>query len=112
MAFFVKMTPRNAALWMFLGLKEGVRTIIARVYGVPSREEGVVQFVEEHRLLHEGSVVVADNVGIFERSVHSYLDHVRRSEHYDTKHHKIPMEYEDRIADGVEVSVWHGAPSH
>ncbi len=249
MAFFVKITPRNAALWMLLGLKEGVRMLVARLHGVPSREEDVVQFVEEHaragdpdgvisamdeyarnkrflmnvgkakgaileqaledsgavrvlelggycgysavrvaqhltregsklvsveksprfaeiaqrivdyaglsdrveiivgdagdviphlegpfdlvfidhwkerylpdllliekhRLLHEGSVVVADNVGIFEHSVRSYLDHVRRSEHYDTSHHKTHLEYEDRIVDGVEVSVWHDAPSH
>ena len=249
MAFFVKITPRNAAPWMFLGVKEGLRMLAARLHGAPSREEGVVQFVEEHaragdpdsvisamdeyarskrflmnvgmakgailekaledsgavrvlelggycgysavraarhltldgsklvsiekspqfaeiaqrivdyaglsdrveiivgdagdviphlegpfdlvfidhwkerylpdlllierhQLLHEGSVVVADNVGIFEHSVRNYLDHVRRSEHYDTSHHKTHMEYEDHIADGVEVSVWHSAPSH
>jgi len=249
MAFFVKITPRNFAPWIVLGLKESVRTLSARLHGGPGREEGVVRFVEEHarrgdpdsvvaamddyalskrflmnvgrakgaileqaledsgarrilelggycgysavrtgrhlthegskivsiekspqfaeiaerivefaglgdrveivvgdagdiiphlegpfdlvfidhwkerylpdllliekhNLLHEGSVVVADHVGIFEHSVRTYLEHVRRSEHYETSHHKTHMEYEDHIPDGVEVSVWHNVASH
>lgn len=249
MAFFVKITPRNAVPWIFLGVKEGLRMLAARLRGAPSREEDVVQFVEEHTragdpdsvisamdeyarskrflmnvgkvkgaileqaleqsastrvlelggycgysairtarvlrgadskivsieksekfaevaqlmvnfaglsdrvqiivgdagdviphlegpfdlvfidhwkerylpdllliekhdLLHEGSVVVADNVGIFEHSVRNYLEHVRRSDHYETHNYKSHMEYEDHIEDGVEISVWHGAPSH
>lgn len=249
MAFFVRITPSNFAPWVFLGLKECVRSVSARVHGRPGREEGVVQFVvdharpgdpdsvlaamdryalterflrnvgkakgaileqaleragagqvlelggycgysairtarllngedsklvsieksqkfaeiarlmvdfsglgdrveiivgdagdviprlegpfdlvfidhwkerylpdllliEKHNLLHEGSVVVADNVGIFEHSVRNYLEHVRCSEHYETRNQKSHMEYEDHIEDGVEISIWHNAASH
>ena len=248
MAFFVKITPRNFAPWIFFGLKDCARTLSARMHGGPGREEGVIQFVvdhatpgdpdsvlaamdryalterflrnvgkakgaileqaleqahacrilelggycgysairtarllksadsklfsieksqkfaeiaqlivdfaglgdrieiivgdagdviphldgpfdlifidhwkerylpdllliEKHNLLHEGSVVVADNVGIFEHSVRSYLEHVRCSEHYETHNQKSHMEYEDHIEDGVEISVWHEAAS-
>lgn len=68
--------------------------------------------IEKHDLLHEGSVVVADKVGIFEGAVRAYLNHVRQSEHYDTSHYDTHMEYDEHIPDGVEVSVWHNAPSH
>jgi len=67
--------------------------------------------IEKHNLLHEGSVVVADNVGIFEHSVRNYLEHVRHSAHYETQNHKSHMEYEDHIEDGVEISVWHNVAS-
>lgn len=65
--------------------------------------------VEKHGLMHEGSIVVADHVGIFETSLRKYLEHVRDPAHYQTRHHKAHMEYEDHIEDGVEVSVWRHA---
>jgi len=47
--------------------------------------------------LHNGSVVVADNAGIFERPMRNYLNYVRTSGKYDSKY--IPVD-----EDGVEVS--------
>lgn len=47
--------------------------------------------------LHNGSVVVADNAGIFEKLMRDYLNYVRTSGKYDSKY--IPAD-----EDGVEVS--------
>ena len=50
------------------------------------------------RKLHRGSVVVADNAGIFADQMKDYLNHVRSSRKYSSK-------YESFGEDGVEVSV-------
>ncbi|UCD45949.1 MAG: class I SAM-dependent methyltransferase [Candidatus Bathyarchaeota archaeon] len=55
-----------------------------------------LMLVEER--LHAGSVVVADNVGSFHRSMGVYLDYVRNSGKYDSEH--IPVGW-----DGIEISV-------
>lgn len=47
--------------------------------------------------LHKGSVVVADNAGVFSHSMREYLDYVRDSGNY--RSHFIPVD-----GDGVEVS--------
>ncbi len=62
--------------------------------------------LESHGLLRPGSRIVADNVGIFSTSLQPYLSYVRNSEHMESKHYPTRMEYNDTIADGVEVSVW------
>lgn len=64
-----------------------------------------LQELEALGLLADGAVVVADNVGIFERTLAPYLDHVRHSGKYRSVHHVTHMEYSDTIRDGVEVSV-------
>lgn len=64
-----------------------------------------LQALEARGLLADGAVVVADNVGIFERTLAPYLDHVRHSGKYRSEHHVTHMEYSDTIRDGVEVSV-------
>lgn len=61
--------------------------------------------LEKHNLLREGTVVVADNVGIFQRDLIDYLDHVRNSGKYDSKFYETSMEYNPGIKDGVEISV-------
>lgn len=47
--------------------------------------------------LHKGSIIVADNAGIFEEDMKDYLNQVRSSGKYDSKY--IPVE-----EDGVEIS--------
>jgi predicted O-methyltransferase YrrM len=60
------------------------------------------EYMEYMRLvepkLHTGSVVVADNAGIFADDMKDYLDHVRSSGKYTSKY----ISYGE---DGVEVSV-------
>jgi predicted O-methyltransferase YrrM len=48
--------------------------------------------------LHKGSVLVADNAGIFADEMRDYLDHVRHSEKYASRY--VPVG-----KDGLEVSV-------
>ncbi|MGB0591176.1 MAG: O-methyltransferase [Myxococcota bacterium] len=64
--------------------------------------------LEELGLLRPGARIVADNVGIFSKTLAPYLDYVRTSEHMESTHFATRMEYSDDIADGVEVSVWRG----
>ena len=47
--------------------------------------------------LHEGTVVVADNAGIFANQMHDYLDYVRNSGNYKSKYVQVGE-------DGVEIS--------
>jgi predicted O-methyltransferase YrrM len=48
--------------------------------------------------LHKGSVIVADNAGIFADEMRDYLDYVRSSGKYGSEY--VPMG-----EDGLEVSV-------
>ena len=62
--------------------------------------------IEEAGLLSDGAVVIADNVGIFSGTLCEYLAYVRSNPNYESTHYALPMEYNDAIQDGVEVSVW------
>jgi predicted O-methyltransferase YrrM len=48
--------------------------------------------------LHKGTVVVADNAGIFADQMRDYLDYVRNSGNYESKFYRVGE-------DGVEVSI-------
>ncbi len=55
--------------------------------------------------LRPGSVVVADNAGIFAQEMAEYLNYVRHSGQYRSSYHPSTLEFRDDIPDGVEVSV-------
>ena len=57
------------------------------------------------KLLHSGSVVVADNVKSFREDVAPYLDYVRNSGRYKSTYHESPSNYGPDEGDAVEVSV-------
>ena len=59
--------------------------------------------IEAHGVTGPGSVIVADNVGMFDAG--GYLSYVRGSGRYDNRHYDAHMEYSDTISDAVEVSV-------
>jgi catechol O-methyltransferase len=59
--------------------------------------------IEAHGVTAPGTIVVADNVGMFEAG--GYLSHVRSCGRYDNTHYDTHMEYSDTIYDAVEVSV-------
>ena len=70
-----------------------------------------LQLIEQHGLLHPGSVVVADNTIIFH--IDDYLNHVNNSGLYVTdKPYLATLEYDDtgleERVDGIVVSVWKG----
>jgi catechol O-methyltransferase len=62
--------------------------------------------LEKHDLLRPGSVVVADNVGLFDAS--AYFAHVRGSGRYDSRNIPSTVEYRDELPDAVEISVFKG----
>ncbi len=59
--------------------------------------------IEAHNVTAPGTVIVADNVGMFDAG--GYLSHVRESGRYENRHYDAHMEYSDTIYDAVEVSV-------
>lgn len=65
--------------------------------------------LEAANLLHQGTIVVADNIEFFD--VPDYLDHVRNSGSYTSTFHKASVEYNAGIDDGVEVSIYTQADS-
>jgi len=54
--------------------------------------------------LHRGSVVVADNAGVFARDMKEYLPYVRHSGKYESRYYESTMEFDPNTKDGVEVS--------
>lgn len=62
--------------------------------------------LEEAGLMQAGTIVVADNVGFF--AVPDYLEYVRNSPSYDSIFVESNVEYNEKLKDGVEVSVYRG----
>jgi predicted O-methyltransferase YrrM len=57
------------------------------------------------KLLHKGSVVVADNVRSHATEVRPYLDYVRKSGEYSSEYKEAPPNYGVDAGDAVEISV-------
>jgi predicted O-methyltransferase YrrM len=57
------------------------------------------------RLLHSGSVVVADNVKSHAEEVRPYLEYVRKSGRYTSEYREAPSSYGAGTEDAVEISV-------
>lgn len=61
---------------------------------------GYLKLVEPK--LHSGSIVVADNAGIFANKMEEYLNYVRKSGKYRSSFHEVVTE--TGITDAIEVS--------
>ena len=70
-----------------------------------AKSEYVTYLRSCERLLHPGSVVVADNVKSFAGELASYLDYVRNSGKYNSSYREAPPNYESMQSDAVEISV-------
>ncbi len=64
-----------------------------------------LKLLEANKLLKKGTVVVADNVGIFKHDLQEYLAYVRNSGKYSSRYYPSSMEYNPNIEDGIEVSI-------
>jgi predicted O-methyltransferase YrrM len=62
-----------------------------------------LKFVEKN--LEKGSVVVADNVGIFERSMYDFLQYVRNSGRYNSRVLDTELEFNKNVKDAIEISI-------
>ncbi len=56
------------------------------------------------RNLHKGSVVVADNVGIFKDQMQDYLEYVRNKGPYKSRTVETLLEFSDTTKDAMEIS--------
>ena len=56
------------------------------------------------RNLHQGSVVVADNVGIFKDQMEDYLEYVRNKGPYKSRTVETLLEFSDNTKDAIEIS--------
>jgi predicted O-methyltransferase YrrM len=56
------------------------------------------------RNLHKGSVVVADNVGIFKDQMEDYLEYVRNKGPYKSRTVETLLEFSDDTKDAMEIS--------
>src|SRR5438093_3097278 len=54
--------------------------------------------------LHQGSVVVADNVGVFQDQMQNYLHYVRNTGRYRSRTVETLLEFSDTTKDPMEVS--------
>ncbi len=61
-----------------------------------------LKVVEEK--LHKGSVIVADNVGIFRDQMLDYLDYVRNTGLYKSRTVETFLEFSDTTRDAMEIS--------
>jgi len=55
--------------------------------------------------LKKNAVVVADNVGIFEKSMYDYLEYVRNSGRYKSRTIQTELEFDEDVKDAIEVSI-------
>ncbi len=56
------------------------------------------------RNLHKGSVIVADNVGIFKDQMQDYLEYVRNGDPYKSRTVETLLEFSDSTKDAMEIS--------
>jgi len=54
--------------------------------------------------LHKGSVIVADNVGIFKDQMQDYLEYVRKKGPYKSRTVETLLEFSDTTKDAMEIS--------
>jgi predicted O-methyltransferase YrrM len=54
--------------------------------------------------LHQGSVVVADNVGVFKDQMTGYLNYVRNTGRYQSRTVETLLEFSDTTRDAMEIS--------
>ncbi len=54
--------------------------------------------------LHRGSVIVADNVGIFKDQMQDYLEYVRNKGSYKSRTVETLLEFSDTTKDAMEIS--------
>lgn len=69
-----------------------------------SKEEYLTYLKLVEGKLRSGSVVVADNAGIFADRMADYLSYVRSSGRYRSRYYESTLEFNDDAKDGVEVS--------
>src|ERR671938_1430254 len=64
-----------------------------------------LKLTEEKNLINEGSVVVADNVILYESEMKDYLEYVRNSGNYQSQTTETTLEFNKNVKDALEISI-------
>jgi predicted O-methyltransferase YrrM len=64
-----------------------------------------LRLVEQKNLMKEGSVVVADNVILYENEMKDYLEYVRNSGKYMSHITETTLEFNKNVKDALEISL-------
>ena len=64
-----------------------------------------LRLLEGKNLLKEGSIVVADNVILYESEMKDYLEYVRNSGDYLSQTTEATLEFNKNVKDAIEISI-------
>jgi predicted O-methyltransferase YrrM len=64
-----------------------------------------LKLIEENNLMKENSVVVADNVILYENEMKDYLEYVRNSGRYISQTTETTLEFNKNVKDAFEISI-------
>jgi predicted O-methyltransferase YrrM len=64
-----------------------------------------LRLIEEKNLMKENSVVVADNVILYENEMKDYLEYVRNSGRYMSQTTETTLEFNKNVKDALEISL-------
>src|SRR5919199_2842537 len=64
-----------------------------------------LKLTEAKNLINEGSVVVADNVILYENEMKDYLEYVRNCGNYQSQTTETTLEFNKNVKDALEISI-------
>jgi predicted O-methyltransferase YrrM len=64
-----------------------------------------LKLLEENDLLNKKSIIVADNVLLYEKEMKDYLEYVRNSGQYSSYTTETTLEFNKNVKDALEVSI-------
>jgi predicted O-methyltransferase YrrM len=64
-----------------------------------------LKLLEENDLLNKKSIIVADNVLLYEKEMKDYLEYVRNSGRYSSYTTETTLEFNKNVKDALEVSI-------
>jgi len=70
-----------------------------------TKEEYLKYLKLAEKNLNKNAVVVADNVGIFEKYMNNYLEYVRNSGRYKSRTIQTELEFNEDVKDAIEISI-------
>ena len=73
--------------------------------GAKSEYLQYLRLLEEKHLMKKDSVVVADNVILFENEMKDYLEYVRSSDRYKSQTTETTLEFNKNVKDALEISL-------
>ena len=64
-----------------------------------------LKLIEVNEVMKKGSVVIADNVLLYENEMKDYLEYVRNSGRYESQTSETTLEFNKNVKDALETSV-------